>query len=748
MICHGCHMHMGQGAHNGSAPGKNLCTLPHSVSCQGNIVEDESWKACPHGYVYHGQSVPTSGFLDTMSMTDFMSSTPALDESRQQVRQSQFPSNLTRQGLVGNSLEQGLVHASPNGENLPHLSVQPQTQFTTTGPVQTQTPNPTAVSSTAIPVSSILTTSHPQSAPNYTPVSISVTQPTPPNGHSHLPGNPSSTIQQLEYDMQRLHLQSNGQGARPRTIAAASVQALPESYHQQHVEALRAANQQEPGQNPPQGPGALNIAALRAMPGLQSSVERQWQDLRSSIPALSAARSAQLPSVDPSPPVPSVQTLQTSPFPTLAPLECQIPGRHPSQQLATAVQYQQPVRALSQQPAAAVFPNLAPLEGQIPGRHPGQQFVTAGQYQHPVLALGQQPAAAASPKQPLYKLEYRCSPTTGRTFQVLIPVQDSPLRAVTARDPVRYEWRCDPITGQTYQVPVSQSAPQVKPKPATTLHGGQGSAAPQEVVPHHQAVGLQNLVPTNIQSVLPSQQSATADQFQHSVLVQSQQLAAAVSPQQQQVHLRGISPLVGEGGAIKKTARVIDFARRCPVKWSKLAKPDTINLPLYSYGAVTELEAALSGRGEPLSTEVLLAKICHLKNIFEVCCLNSTPTDFCSYGWQIARDYAIKVEDEVEQKFVHWHDMAPGIRTQTLLLSQMEYPRAPMKKKQEDTLVPKKDRCSTFNTCMTEMKCDYEVSNPGRTCQRKHECSWCRKNLQQGYKHQEWKCQKKQAAGQ
>ena len=78
--------------------------------------------------------------------------------------------------------------------------------------------------------------------------------------------------------MQRLHLQSNGQGARPRTIAAASVQALPESYHQQHVEALRAANQQEPGQHSPQGPGGLNIAALRAMPGLQSSVERQWQD--------------------------------------------------------------------------------------------------------------------------------------------------------------------------------------------------------------------------------------------------------------------------------------------------------------------------------------------------------------------------------------------------------------------------------------------------------------------------------------
>ena len=60
----------------------------------------------------------------------------------------------------------------------------------------------------------------------------------------------------------------------------------------------------------------------------------------------------------------------------------------------------------------------------------------------------------------------------------------------------------------------------------------------------------------------------------------------------------------------------------------------------------------------------------------------------------------------------------------------------------------KKDRCTTFNTCTTEMKCDWEVANPGRNCQRKHECSWCRTNLQQGYKHQVWKCMKKQSASQ
>ena len=749
MICHGCHMHMGQGAHNGSAPGKNLCTLPHSVSCQGNIVEDDSWKACPDGYVFLGQSVPTSGFLDTMSMTDFMSSTPALNESRQ-VRQSQ---------LVGTSLGQTLMYANQSHGNLSNLSVQPPTQFTVTGPVQSQPSNPNAVTNTTIPVTSTLTTSHPQSAPTLTPVCISITVPTPPTGSTSQP--PPSSMQQLEYDMQRLQLQSMGQGARPKSGPETTVQTLPDSYHQQQVEALRAANQQQPGQNLAHGPGTLNIAALRAMPGLQSRVEKQWQDLRGSIPALSAARTAQLPGVDPSPPAPPVHTLQvpgvqngasynppsvqqTSPavlqtfYPNLASLPGQIPGRHPSHQAAAPATYYSQDQGVQQH----VGRNSGAVGQVLHPHHPyqhvqGVQGLPQGHTPDHQAIQGQVP-------QPLYKLEYRCSPTSGRTFQVLIPVQGSPLRAAPVRDPIRYEWRCDPITGQTYQVPVSQSTPQVQPAAALQIDS-QHSA----VVHHHQAAGPQYSVPqqsSSNQTMLPSHHLTAADQYQHPLLAPSQQ--PAVSPQQQ-VHLKGISPLTGEVGATKKAARVIDFAKRCPVKWSKLAKPDTINLPLYSYGAVTELEAALSGRGEPLSDEVLLAKICHLKNIFEVCCLNSSPTDFCSYGWQIARDYATKVEDEVEQRFVHWHDMAPGIRTQTLVLSQMEYPRAPVKKKQgEETQVTKKDRCSTFNTCMTEMKCEYEVSNPGRTCQRKHECTWCRKNLQQGYKHQEWKCQKKQAAGQ
>ena len=53
VTCHGCHGPMGQGQHQGSAPGKNPCTLPHSFYCRGGVIEDVSWRACPFGYVFN-----------------------------------------------------------------------------------------------------------------------------------------------------------------------------------------------------------------------------------------------------------------------------------------------------------------------------------------------------------------------------------------------------------------------------------------------------------------------------------------------------------------------------------------------------------------------------------------------------------------------------------------------------------------------------------------------------------------------
>ena len=55
-----------------------------------------------------------------------------------------------------------------------------------------------------------------------------------------------------------------------------------------------------------------------------------------------------------------------------------------------------------------------------------------------------------------------------------------------------------------------------------------------------------------------------------------------------------------------------------------------------------------------------------------------------------------------------------------------------------------KERCKTYNSCKTEDKCEYELAHPDKKCILKHECSWCKVNLKQSYKHQEWACKKKQ----
>ena len=170
-----------------------------------------------------------------------------------------------------------------------------------------------------------------------------------------------------------------------------------------------------------------------------------------------------------------------------------------------------------------------------------------------------------------------------------------------------------------------------------------------------------------------------------------------------------------------------------------------INLPLYVWGAVAELEASLSGRAEALHEGVILGKLRHLQNILEVCCLSSSATDFTGYGWTLARDYATKVDNEVEQKLVNWQGMQAGVRTGTLVSSQMEHPRPPQPKDMKKN--DKKEVCTTYNKCKTEGKCEYEVAHPGKSCQRKHECSYCREKKKQSWRHQAWNCQNKANEG-
>ena len=55
--------------------------------------------------------------------------------------------------------------------------------------------------------------------------------------------------------------------------------------------------------------------------------------------------------------------------------------------------------------------------------------------------------------------------------------------------------------------------------------------------------------------------------------------------------------------------------------------------------------------------------------------------------------------------------------------------------------------CPKWGSCEVEDKCQWEVDNPGKSCNRSHHCSFCLKKFKQTRKHKETDCRKKAEAG-
>ena len=333
----------------------------------------------------------------------------------------------------------------------------------------------------------------------------------------------------------------------------------------------------------------------------------------------------------------------------------------------------------------------------------------------------------------LTRTEFRCSPKSGRVYTVQVPVQASPTPLPTpVQQPAKqYEWRCDPQSGKTYQVEIPAMQ---QPSASGQLWPPQSTPWSSLVLQHGQSDDYRR------QPLHSQQQGPGTDDFN----------------QQLQKQMTGIVKLCESGGGVtKKAMKILDFAKNGSTKWAKKVTIETINLPLFTLGAVSELESSLSGRTEQFPEGVFLAKLRHIRNYLDVCCLNSDSSDFKGYGWSIAKDYALKVEGEVEQRLTSWEDMSGGVQTNQLVLAQMDCPKPTASKpaqkggiagtgnKEKEALAAAKPRCPTYNSCKTDDKCEYEVSNPEKKCLFKHECNWCKKHLRQTWNHQEWNCKKK-----
>ena len=575
-VCHGCHATLGNGTHQGSAIGKAKCTFPHSVFCKGGIVENESWRACPEGYIYNPDVEIQSytGLTDTLDPSGF------------------------QPGALRRSTPAGSTH-----------SLEEQSTVVRNQDSQSQV----------------------------------------------------SDIERQD----RLLRQASGEGARARTVVVseASVHCSPtETRNKQgsndgindlpphilaQIQDFRSRNQasNEARDRPVSN---FNIGHLRSNQGLREQVEVGVNVLREKIPSLAAAPSANLGHQG--------QVTQQRSVENADRYERVIDQTN-GRQYATP-SYSQPgiqhgendqIRTphnLQGQRIRNHFAQISPEREYYPHQysHRDRKFEyrcspTSGRVWQVEVPVGPDHSHNTNNQnQASYRIEYRCSPTSGRVWKEQIPVSPTP------RQVYHLEWRIHPHTGETYQVEVPTLNPQTQFK-----NHNDGYPVYQQR-PRYDRSDVGNL-PTHMSAPRGVAQS-----------IQQQYSVAQDQTIRQQVHrngdITGISRL--EKSSNKKNSKVVDLPRFCPVKWAKTATNNTINLPLYTWAVVSELESSLSGRGDKFSEQEVLGKIRHLKNVAEVCCLNSSSTDFSTYGWAIARDYALKVEDEVAQGFANWSEMHHG----------------------------------------------------------------------------------------
>ena len=715
--CHGCHGMLGGGLHVGSAIGKNVCTFSHSSLCRGGIPESDGWRGCPLDFEPIGATsaqflgpADTSAHAQDILPADFPSNN--LEDVFGTPRR--YSSNFAR-GL--DDIEQGAdlvrFQRQANGEG----------------------------------------------------ARSKVTQDRLPGrvwfGEDELP-------QQVEQEVSN-HRAVNQQASQMDLHHAAQLD--------------------------------LTIKDIRNIPGLRDEVESTWAAIREHTPCLSSAPSAPAPGIQgvaadfdhmggirvtghevghemqvlgPNQANAIEQQIVEARAKYAAVLEKKkLADQQISSQQAAAVQQQQAdavqqqqAAAVQQQQAAVLQQQQAAVAAQARARDELLQFqritqdaeaqLLAAQNTLHNLRLSQStPVAAQPPRQSVLR----------QTVRQLSPVQSMSgpyVGHASLPQPINqgqheYETVVG-ADGRKYKVPKSQMTQIPEFEIVTGSDGRQYRVARshmssvqsinQHPVYHHQPSPH---VSQQVSPQLLQNPQSQADYPWLSTLGQSgrsQQAAEARTGQptggasvsdQIKEKMQGIVNLV-DGEGTRKPSKLMDHVRRCPAKWCKTVKPNSMNLPVFAYGAISELTASLSGRTDPITKEVLLSKLQHIQNVFEICCINSSEADFSSYGWVLARDYALKVNERVDQQMLSWGTLSQGIQTDILVSSQMEYPRP--QKANEDLKDRRGDKplCTTFNKCSVEGKCDWEVSNPGRTCQRRHECSYCRRAKNQYRKHQESRC--------
>ena len=327
-----------------------------------------------------------------------------------------------------------------------------------------------------------------------------------------------------------------------------------------------------------------------------------------------------------------------------------------------------------------------------------------------------------------YCREYRCSPTTGRQWIVDVPVT-SELQQPVSQPEFKTEWRIHPYSGTPYQVQVP--VPPQHPVQAQQVHPNQ--VTPPQFLPtqwplnqlpseqqHHISQQLQ--VPPQLaaaQNNSPNFPVAQHDQqFRHEWRIHPQTgttYQVQVPVQVQRVQHKPVHHQVTRCRTLDtKFSHIQHLSKHCSTKPQGLyANPHHSNLLILSNSSNRQ-EETLPKTCPVSRLQQSFSQYCDLKD-------NSSLTR----QDQVAGIVSM-VENEVDQKLASWQNMQAGVRTSTLLSSQMEHPRPAQTRDPKN--VEKKELCTTYNKCKTE-------------------CSYCREKKKQSRRHQAWCCQNKVSEG-
>ena len=203
---------------------------------------------------------------------------------------------------------------------------------------------------------------------------------------------------------------------------------------------------------------------------------------------------------------------------------------------------------------------------------------------------------------------------------------------------------------------------------------------------------------------------------------------------------------------LNKQLRNFEFASTGQFAYRSQLTRDNCNVVCFAFGAMKHLEACKSGLIE-VSDEEFLARLKHLKNVFEIAALSSKIDSYSEQSWLVAREYDSRVISDIEAGGKSWKTLSGGIEPDSIYCAKEVVQNRPQIKKignkdKDRRNIDEKPKsvkklCTTYNTHRSSEGCYWEHQNKGEACVFSHYCSWCKDNRNVAEKHKLSACEYK-----